>query len=162
MKALRLRASGLVAEEMGRPVAGAGEILVRVMAAGVTPTELVWWPTTHTTEGKGRVGAVVGHEFSGVVEAGGSGVSGARVGEGVFGMNVWFGEGATAEFCVTRAEWVAAMPRGVEFVEAASVPIGALTAWQGLFERAKLLRGERVLVQGGSGAVGVYVVQLAT
>ena len=136
MKALRLRDSGLVVEEMARPVVEAGEVLVRVRAAGVTATELLWWPTTHTKEGNAREGAVVGHEFSGVVEAVGSGVSEVRVGEAVYGMNDWFGEGATAEFCVTRGEWVAAMPRGVGFVEAASVPIGALTAWQGLFYRA--------------------------
>ncbi|MGN6367326.1 MAG: NADP-dependent oxidoreductase, partial [Phycisphaerae bacterium] len=161
MKALRLRSAGLVVEEMERPVVGEGEILVRVKGAGVTATELLWWPTTHTKEGKVREGAVVGHEFAGVVEGVGRGEGGVAAGDEVFGMNDWFGEGATAEFCVTRPAWVAAKPAGLGWAEAASVPIGALTAWQGLYERAKMQRGERVLVHGGSGGVGVYAVQLA-
>jgi NADPH:quinone reductase-like Zn-dependent oxidoreductase len=135
--------------------------LVGVVAAGVTPTELVWYPTTHRKDGAARVGAVVGHEFSGRVAAVGAGVEGWRVGEAVFGMNDWFMEGATAEFCVTRPEWIARKPERLSHAEAASVPIGALTAWQGLVERAKVERGEVVLVQGGAGAVGLYAVQLA-
>lgn len=76
-------------------------------------------------------------------------------------MNDWFSEGATAEYCVTAPSAVASKPSLLSHVEAASVPIGALTAWQGLFERAKLQPGERLLVHGGAGAVGVFAVQLA-
>jgi NADPH:quinone reductase-like Zn-dependent oxidoreductase len=76
-------------------------------------------------------------------------------------MNDWFMEGAAAEFVVTRPEWIARRPRGLSHGEAASVPIGALTAWQGLCDRAKVQQGELVLVHGGSGAVGLYAVQLA-
>jgi NADPH:quinone reductase-like Zn-dependent oxidoreductase len=76
-------------------------------------------------------------------------------------MNDWFADGALAEFCISRPEWIASKPRSLSHAEAASVPIGALTAWQGLFDRAKLERGERLLVHGGAGAVGVYAVQLA-
>jgi len=163
MRIWRLDDAGtLVAAEMARPVAGDGELLLRVRAAGVTPTELKWYPTTHTKAGGKRLGAVPGHEFSGVVEAVAEGANtGWKAGDEVFGMNDWFADGATAEFCVTRPEWVARKPGRSSHAEAATVPIGALTAWQGLMVRANVQRGERVLVHGGSGGVGVFAVQLA-
>ena len=76
-------------------------------------------------------------------------------------MNDWFADGATAEFCCAPASAVAPKPARLTHAEAASVPIGALTAWQGLFDRVDLRAGERVLVHGGSGAVGVFALQLA-
>ncbi len=144
-----------------QPQPGPGELLVRVKAAGVTPTELVWYPTTHHKDGEKRVGAVPSHEFSGVVEALGEDVNGFEPGREVYGMNDWFADGALAEYCLTQPSWIAPKPARLTHAEAASVPIGALTAWQGLFDRAKLRQGERVLVHGGAGAVGVYAVQLA-
>ena len=76
-------------------------------------------------------------------------------------LNDWFADGATAEYCVTLPASIARMPAALSLVEAAAVPIGALTAWQGLLDRAKLQAGERVLVHGAAGAVGVFAVQLA-
>jgi NADPH:quinone reductase-like Zn-dependent oxidoreductase len=119
-----------------------------------------WYPTTHTKTGEDRHRAIPGHEFSGVVAAVGADTDGV-VGQEVFGMNDWFAEGATAEYCCTLPSAVAPKPLRVTHVEAASVPIGALTAWQGLFERAKLQPGERILIHGGAGGVGVFAVQLA-
>ena len=72
-----------------------------------------------------------------------------------------FSNGAMAEYCIAPSSAVALKPSRLSHNEAASVPMGALTAWQGLFDRARLQAGERVLVHGGAGAVGVYVVQLA-
>src|SRR4051812_26885065 len=92
----------LVAGTAGRPEPGTEEVLVRVRAAGVTPSELVWYPTTHTKTGEPRTGAVPTHEFSGVVEAVGDGVEGIAPGDAVFGMNDWFAEGALAEYCVAE------------------------------------------------------------
>jgi NADPH:quinone reductase-like Zn-dependent oxidoreductase len=66
-----------------------------------------------------------------------------------------------AEYCVTRPEWIANKPRGLSHEEAATVPISALTAWQGLFERGRLQAAEHVLIHGGTGAVGMFAVQLA-
>jgi NADPH:quinone reductase-like Zn-dependent oxidoreductase len=151
----------LRAAEMDAPTPAQGEVLVRVRAAGVTPTELLWYPTTHTSSGAPRLHAVPGHEFAGVVAAVGTGVGGVEVGQEVFGMNDWFAEGATAEFCVSRPEWIAPKPTRLSFAEAAATPIGTLTAWQGLFDRAKIQRGETVLIHGASGGVGVFAVQLA-
>ena len=76
-------------------------------------------------------------------------------------MNDWFADGATAGYCTSASTSVAVKPSRLSHLEAATVPIGALTAWQGLFERAKLQAGERILIHGGSGAVGVFAIQLA-
>jgi NADPH:quinone reductase-like Zn-dependent oxidoreductase len=150
-----------VAGQAEQPAPGPGEILVRVIAAGVTPTELEWYPTSHLKTGEPRLGAIPGHEFSGVVEAAGSKVTGIEPGQEIYGMNDWFAEGALAEYCLTQPGFVAPKPRRLTHAEAASVPIGALTAWQGLFDRARLDHGEHILVHGGAGAVGVYAIQLA-
>jgi NADPH:quinone reductase-like Zn-dependent oxidoreductase len=151
----------LRAAQVSQPKPGKGEVLIQVHAAGVTVTELGWDPTTHTKDGHERLNAIPGHEFSGVIAATGDGVSSFAQGQAVYGMNDWYADGAMAEYCLTEPLSIAAKPRTLTHEEAASVPIGALTAWQGLFDRAKLQKGERVLVHGGAGAVGLFVVQLA-
>ena len=127
----------------------------------MTSKELLWYPTTHSKNGERRSRAVPGHEFSGVIAAVGKDTAGFDVGQEVYGMNDWFADGATAEYCITQPSNIAQKPAGLTHVEAASVPIGALTAWQGLFDRARLQAGERVLVHGGAGAVGLFAIQLA-
>ena len=165
MRTMRLSDSGqlsvLVGEDGPLPQPGRGELLVRVYAAGVTPTELLWYPTTHSKNGESRSHAVPGHEFSGVIAAVGEDTVGFAIDQEVYGMNDWFADGALAEYCVTQPTSVAPKPPRLTHIEAAAVPIGALTAWQGLFERARLQAGERVLVHGGAGAVGVFAIQLA-
>jgi NADPH:quinone reductase-like Zn-dependent oxidoreductase len=165
MKALRVIrcASGttLVEDRMPKPTPGPEELLIRVRAAGVMPSELAWYPTTHSQSGEPRIGAVPGHEFSGVVEAIGKDVGNLEVGREVFGMNDWFAEGAMAEYCIAPFCAVAPKPQSVPHNEAASVPISALTAFQALRGRAGLRFGERVLILGGAGAVGAYAIQLA-
>lgn len=151
----------LVLVELQKPEPDLGEILVHVHAAGVTTTELSWYPTTHTKSGTERPRAVPGHEFSGVITAIGKGVQDFEVGDEVYGMNDWYADGATAEFCITVPQNIARKPATLSHEAAASVPIGALTSWQGLIDRAKLEQGERVLIHGGAGAVGIYAVQLA-
>ncbi|MGC2002906.1 MAG: NADP-dependent oxidoreductase, partial [Candidatus Acidiferrales bacterium] len=141
--------------------AGEGELLICVCAAGVTPTELLWSPTTHTKQGKQRTRAVPAHEFSGVIAEVERGAGGFDVGDEIYGMNDWFADGAAAEFCLTQPRNIAPKPKSLTHELAATVPIGALTAWQGLFNRAKMLSGERVLIHGAAGAVGLFVVQLA-
>jgi NADPH:quinone reductase-like Zn-dependent oxidoreductase len=153
--------SALAPAELPQPKPSPGEVLIRVHAAGVTPTELMWSPTTQTKDGGQRKGAVPGHEFSGTIAALGSDVKSLQVADEVYGMNDWFADGATAEFCVTVPSSIAPKPKSLSHQEAATVHIGALTAWQGLFDRAKLQRGERVLIHGAAGAVGIFAVQLA-
>lgn len=165
MKVLQVKRSARGLEtalsEGVRPLPGPGQVLVEVHAAGVTPTELGWYPTTHTPSGEERLDAVPGHEFSGVVAGLGAGVSEFAVGQEVYGMNDWFQDGAMAEYCIAMAWGMARKPRGLSHAEAATVPIGALTARQGLYEKAMLRAGERVLVLGGAGAVGLFAVQMA-
>jgi NADPH:quinone reductase-like Zn-dependent oxidoreductase len=165
MKAMQLNKADqeprLILVELQKPEAGVGEILVRVHAAGVTPTELLWYPTTHTKSGTARMDTVPGHEFSGVIAAIGKDVHDVKVGDEVYGLNDWFADGATAEFCITLPQNIARKPATLSHETAASVPIGALTAWQGLIDRAKLKPGERLLVHGGAGGVGLYAAQLA-
>jgi NADPH:quinone reductase-like Zn-dependent oxidoreductase len=165
MRAMQVNISGqgsaLIEIDLPQPEPGEGELLIRVRAVGVTHTELDWYPTTRAKDGTPRKGAVPGHEFSGVVAALGKNTKGFEVGHEIYGMSDWFVDGATAEFCLTQPQSIAPKPVTLTHEAAATVPIGALTAWQGLFEHAKLQPGERVLVQGGAGAVGLFAVQLA-
>ena len=143
------------------PVPKAHEVVVSVRAAGVTPTELLWYPTTHNKDGSPRIGAVPGHEFSGKVIATGEGVSKFGIGDEILGMSDWFENGATAEFCLTDENSVVLKPRTLSHVQAAATPISALTAWQALVERAEVKSGDRVLIVGASGSVGLMAVQIA-
>ncbi len=165
MKAMRLADSGssptLVEAILAEPKPGPGQVLIRVSAAGVTPTELGWYPTTHTHSGDPRTGAIPSHEFAGTVAALGAGVNDFTLGQAVFGMNDWFADGALAEFCLTDAHSIAPAPLTLKPTQAAAVPISALTAWQGLFEHGHLHPGDRVLIHGGAGAVGLFAVQIA-
>ncbi len=165
MKVLRLVEASqpptLVRDLADMPSPGRGELLIRVCAAGVILTELSWSPTTHTKTGEPRVGAIPGHEFSGLVAGAGADAGSFEIAQEVYGMNDWYSDGAMAEYCVAPVCGVAPKPQHLSHVEAASIPISALTAWQGLFDRAKLQGGERVLVHGGAGAVGTMVIQLA-
>lgn len=165
MRSIRLRVDGkvtkLVEEDVPKPTPGADELLIQVRAAGITPTELQWYPTSHNKKGEQRTGAIPAHEFSGVVAEVGAQVTGFGIGQEVYGMNDWFSDGALAEYCITKPAWLGLKPSHLTHAEAASVPIGALTAWQGLFDLAGLQPEERVLVHGGAGAVGIFAVQLA-
>jgi len=166
MYAIRLHSrrgpEALVYEQATAPQPAAGEVLVEVHAAAVTPTELQWAPTWTTRTGAPRPFPIIlGHEFSGVVRGLGADVNDLAVGDLIFGMNDWFDDGAQAEFCVARAADVALKPQTIDHRRAAVTPISALTAWQGLIERAQLAPGERVLIHGAAGGVGMFAVQLA-
>jgi NADPH:quinone reductase-like Zn-dependent oxidoreductase len=154
-------AGSLALGEIPAPKPAAGEVLVKVYATAVTPTELDWAPTFNTSDGKARPFPIVlSHEFSGVIASLGPNVIGFNVGDEVYGVNDWYTNGAQAEFCVVSADAIARKPRSLNFAEAAVVPISALTAWQGLFERGQLERSQRVLIHGGAGGVGTFAVQL--
>ncbi len=151
-----------VYEDAPMPRPGEGEVLVRVHAAAVTPTELSWVPTWTTRAGEARPMPVIpGHEFSGEIAALGAGVRDVGVGDLVYGLNDWYRDGARAEYCVARVADYASKPAGIDHVRAAATPISALTAWQGLIERGRLVAGQRVLIHGAAGGVGVFAVQLA-
>jgi NADPH:quinone reductase-like Zn-dependent oxidoreductase len=144
--------ASLTSEIVPVPDPGPGEVLVEVHATAVTAGELSWpesWP------------AIPCHDLSGVVAETGSGVVGWRPGDEVYGLVAFDRPGAAAQYVTTSAADLAAKP-SVSHVEAASVPLGALTAWQALHEHARLQPGQHVLVHGGAGGVGIYAVQLAS
>ena len=166
MKAAYLKTNGgagsLTLGEIPAPKPADGEVLVKVYATAITPTELQWTPTFNKPGGEARPFPIVlSHEFSGVIETLGANVKGFSAGDEVYGLNDWYTNGAQAELCVVAASAVARKPRSLNFHEAAVVPMSALTAWQGLFERGQMERSQRVLIHGGAGSVGSFAVQLA-
>jgi len=166
MKAVYIHKSGgpetLVYDEVPQPSPGQGEVPVQVHAAGVTASEFLWVPTWTTRAGeKRKFPIILGHEFSGVVAALGTGVMDISEGAPVHGFNDWFENGAQAEYRVTRPEVLAPKPQSIDHVQAAAVPIAALTAWQGLYDRGRLAETESVLIHGAAGSVGSFAVQLA-
>lgn len=166
MKAIFLNepagSAALTLGDLPRPEPRSGEVLVRVHATAVTPTEFCWYPTFHQPSGEPRPFPIVlSHEFSGVIESVGPAVGDWQPGAEVFGLSNWFANGAQAEYCVAPASALAHKPRLLAHPQAAVVPISALTAWQGLLERVRLQPDERVLIHGAAGGVGVFAVQLA-
>jgi len=166
VKAIRLHArsgaEGLTYETAPVPQPGEGEVLVRVHAAGVIPTELSWVPTWRMPTGEPRPLPVIpGHEFSGEIAALGAGVKEVAVGDEMYGLNDWYRDGAQAEYCIARVGDFAVKPASIDHVQAGATPISALTAWQGLIERGRLKPAERVLIHGAAGGVGVFAVQIA-
>lgn len=148
--------------EIPQPRPNAGEVLVKVHATAVTPTEFQWYPTFNQQTGEPRSFPIVlSHEFSGVVAALGAGVEILKAGDAVYGLNDWFANGAQAEYCLAPATALALKPRLLDHAQAAAVPISALTAWQGLLERTQLQAGQRILIHGAAGGVGLFAVQLA-
>ena len=140
-----------------RPEPGAGELLVRVHAAGVNPLD---WKIR---DGAGqRMGMslpiCLGGEIAGTVEQLGEGAGDLKVGDAVFGI---IRAGGFADYAIARAGEMALMPAGLDFIEAAAVPLGALTAWQALFGLAGLQPGQRLFITNGSGGVGSLALQIA-
>ncbi|HEY0240869.1 MAG TPA: NADP-dependent oxidoreductase [Friedmanniella sp.] len=164
MMALRAHIRGgpevLVHESAPVPVPGPDEVLLEVRAAAITFTELTWDETWHR-DGVDRTPIIPGHEVSGVVAVLGGPGLGFEVGDEVYGLIRFDRDGAAAEYVAVPAADLAPAPRSTTHVEAAALPLAALTAWQALYDRAGLRRGEDVLVHGGAGGVGAFAVQLA-
>lgn len=165
MKAIRAHrgcgASALTYAEVPIPAPGAGEALVRVHAAGVTPTELSWPGIWKTPDGSERTTLIPGHELSGVVAAVGPGVTEVAPGEAVYALIDFQRDGCDAEYVVVRAADLAPKPGSVDHLHAAATPLSALTAWQALFEHGGLEARQRVLIHGAAGGVGSFAVQFA-
>ncbi|HET9921692.1 MAG TPA: NADP-dependent oxidoreductase [Ktedonobacteraceae bacterium] len=165
MKAIRIHGRGgpdhLVYEDAPQPSPGPGEVLVRVYATGVIATELTWVPTYETKAGKVRELPIPGHDLSGVVEEVGLGVTTLSKGLEVYGLTAFDRDGAEADYTIALPGELAPKPRTLTHMQAAAVPLSALTAWQALFEHADLTAGQTVLIHGAAGGVGVFAVQLA-
>ncbi|MEI4488955.1 NADP-dependent oxidoreductase [Frigidibacter sp. MR17.14] len=143
--------------EVEIPVPQAGEVLVRVLAAGVNPVD---WKIRN---GAGaRMGMTLpirlGSEFVGVVERTGTNVAGFSQGDAVCGM---VKTGAFSEYLTVPAANIVCKPEGLSVEEAAALPLAGTTAWQAMFDEAGLAAGQRLLITGASGGVGSLAVQLA-
>jgi NADPH:quinone reductase-like Zn-dependent oxidoreductase len=141
---------------------GKKQVLIKVHGVGLIWPEL-YWPIYQSPAGD-YISHIPGHDFSGVVTAIGPECegSGLEVGSEVYGLTSRRNhEGAMAEFVKADIDQVVLKPRNLSFVEAAAVPLSALTAWQALFDHGKLEKGQRVLVTGGAGGTGVFAVQFA-
>jgi NADPH:quinone reductase len=148
--------------EMARPRSAAGQVLVRIKASGVNPLDTKI-RTGNGGHAKQTLPAVLGMDMAGVVEEVGSGVTGFRVGDEVFGMTGGVGgvQGSLAEFAAVDAELLAKKPKSLSMRQAASLPLSFITAWEGLVDRAGVGPGQSVLVHAGAGGVGHVVVQIA-
>ncbi|MFS0853851.1 NADP-dependent oxidoreductase [Microbacterium sp. 179-I 3D4 NHS] len=163
MKAVRFHEQGgpevLRYEDVEIPEPGAGEVRLRVAASGFNAADsgiragTLPIPVTlpHTP----------GYDVAGIVDAVGAEVDGLATGDAVIGFLPMTGDGAAAEYVVAPAAALVAAPARTPLVEAAALPSVALTAWQALFELARIQEGQRVLIVGAGGTVGGYAVQLA-
>jgi NADPH:quinone reductase-like Zn-dependent oxidoreductase len=151
---------GIVYEEAPDPVPAVGDVLVKVHAAGFTPTELLW-PLWTDRAGHERAPVIPAHEFSGVVAALGFGTAGLEVGDEVYGLIDGYRDGAAAELIAIEARDVAPKPSTIDHVHAAAIPQAGLTSWQALFDHGRLAAGQTAVVHGAGGAVGSVGVQLA-
>jgi NADPH:quinone reductase-like Zn-dependent oxidoreductase len=166
MKAIAVRdrdagVGGLTLTDMPYPHAGQNDVVVRVHAAGFTPGELDWPTTWVDFAGRDRTPSVPGHELSGVVTELGYGTTGLTVGQRVFGLIDWARDGSLAEYTAVEARNLAPLPADIDHTVAAALPISGLTAWQALFDHARLTTGQTALIHGAAGGVGSVAVQLA-
>ncbi|WJV44159.1 NADP-dependent oxidoreductase [Streptomyces flavofungini] len=145
--------------EVDRPVPLGGEVLVRVRAAGVNPVDVAVRSGAYPLLGEPPFG--VGWDVSGVVEEVGAGARFA-VGDEVFGMPFFpRAANAYAEYVAVPSRQVARKPAALDHVQAAAMPLAALTAWQGLVDAAGVSEGQRVLIHRAAGGVGHFAVQIA-
>lgn len=152
---------GLTLADLPYPHAAENDVVVRVHAAGFTPGELGWPATWTDRAGRDRTPSVPGHELSGVVVELGYGTTGLTVGQRVFGLTDWARDGSLAEYTAVEARNLAPLAADIDHTVAAAMPISGLTAWQGLFDHARLTTGQSVLIHGAAGGVGSIAVQLA-
>lgn len=158
MKAVRIHAFGgpevMRYEDAPRPRPKAGEVLIKVHAAAANPAD---YKMASALFGQMPLPATLGLDYSGTVEEVGPGVTRWKAGDEVFGTLL----GSFAEYRTAPQDQLAAKPKGLDHVRAAALPVAALTAWNALFEVARLKAGQKVLIHGGAGGVGGFAIQLA-
>lgn len=163
MKAVRVHQFGgietITYEDIPRPVPADGPVLVRVMAPGVGPWDA--WVMAGKSAIPQAMPLILCSDLSGVVEGVGPGVSRFHPRDDIYGVTNSRFTGAYAQYAVAQATMIAHKPRRLNYIEAASVPVVASTAWQMVFDHGQADRTKRVLVHGAAGNVGAYAVQLA-
>lgn len=143
--------------DVERPEPKASEVLVKVHVAGVNPVD--WKIRNGLGERLGlKLPIMLGGEIAGMIEKIGSEVRDFKEGDSVYGI---ISSGGYAEYAIAKVGDIAPKPQSLDFTNAAAVPLGALTAWQAIFDLANLSGGQRILIAGASGGVGSLAVQLA-
>jgi len=149
----------IVRESIAIPAPGPDEVLIRVHAAGVGPWD--GWIRSGKSVLPQPLPLTLGSDVAGVVESVGRDVTDFSPGDDVYGVTNPMFTGGYAEHAACKAAMIATKPQNLSFVEAASAPVVAVTAWQMLFDEAKLTAGQTVVIQGAAGSVGSYAVSLA-
>ncbi|MFH8902790.1 NADP-dependent oxidoreductase [Streptomyces coeruleorubidus] len=165
MKAVRFHEYGapdvLRYEDVEQPVPGAGQVRIRVAATSFNPVD----GNIRGGFMQGPIPVQLPHtpgiDVAGTIDAVGEGVDGIAVGDDVIGFLPMDGNGAAAQYVLAPADVLTPAPKGVPLADAAALPLVGLTAYQALFDHAKITAGQRVLINGAGGAVGGYAVQLA-
>jgi NADPH:quinone reductase-like Zn-dependent oxidoreductase len=161
MRAIRVHESGGIdtmrLDKIPRPVPGAGEMLVAVKAAGVGP----WDRSMREGRISQTLPLTLGSDVSGTVAALGAGVGVFALGDAVYGATNDQFVGGYAEYALVEAGKVAPKPDALDYVTAAGLPVVAVTAWQMLFEYARIAPGQAILVRGAAGSVGACATQMA-
>ncbi|MBX9794279.1 MAG: zinc-dependent alcohol dehydrogenase family protein [Burkholderiaceae bacterium] len=164
MRALVIESANapFISQQIPRPVAGPGQALVEIVASGVNPLDTKI-RSGNAPHAKHPFPAVLGMDLAGVVRSVGAGVERLRVGDEVYGLAGGVGglQGTLAEFAAVDADLLARKPSNLSMREAAALPLIAITAWEGLIDRANTWSGQKVLVHGGAGGVGHIAVQIA-
>jgi NADPH:quinone reductase-like Zn-dependent oxidoreductase len=166
MKAVRINEFGgpevMKLEDVAIPVPAPDEILVKVYASGVNPTD---WGIRSGGNAMLKpyltLPMTLGWDAAGIVEEVGSEVTTLKNGDAVYGIPNFPGDGSYAEYCTAKASQFALKPKSIGYNEAAGVPLAGLTAWTAIFEHGKLQQGQRILIQGATGGVGSFAVQFA-
>jgi NADPH:quinone reductase-like Zn-dependent oxidoreductase len=146
-------------EDAPRPEPKDNEVLVRMIAAGVNPVDALIRSGKYAKFFGTTLPLIPGYDIAGVVEKTGAKVTKLKAGDSIYAYVMW--GGGYADYAVATEGEAAAKPKSITFLEAAGVPLAALTAWQALIDAAKLNAGQTVLIHGGSGGVGSFAIQIA-
>lgn len=165
MKALIFKRYGksdqTVFADIPKPALKPDEILVRVHAAGLNPIDTMIPKGSFKPILRFQLPATLGSDLAGVVVETGNRVTRFKVGDAIFASVFDLGTGSLAEFAVVPESAAALKPLNLDFVQAASIPMVGLTAWQALKERARVKPGHKVFIPAGSGGIGTFAIQLA-
>ena len=148
-------------EDVPQPEPKQDQLRIHVIAAGVNPVDGMIRSGMFDKEGRRAFPVILGGDISGVVEKVGSNITKFKSGDPVFAYVSLDNSGGYAQYAVVTEREAAPKPKSLTYVEAAAVPIVALTAWQALIDTAKLKAGQTVLIHGGSGGVGSFAIQIA-
>ena len=148
-------------EDVARPEPKDGEILIRVIAAGVNPVDGLVRSGVYAKYFRTKLPLIPGYDVAGTVEQAGAKMTKFKAGDSVYAYLGLKDGGGYAEYAVATEKEASPKPKTLNYVEAAAVPLAAETAWQALIDTAKLRAGQTVLIHGGSGGVGSFAIQIA-